>query len=117
MQALGGRDNDIARILHAHIVVSFSQYADLHLQEKRPDYMQGIVDLVQDKLARSILYFPPTIGAFLRVCLDLNAAAVDSTVVNTVSEKSQSQHAGIAVLEAQLISGASEALERRKQAS
>ena len=65
--------------------------------------MAGIAKITQQNLEKSTLNFPPAIYSFLRISYDLCETNVPSQVINTVSQRSNNQSLGIALLEKQLI--------------
>lgn len=64
-----------------------------------------MLELVRKNLFQSIDSFPPAIGSFLRICYDLEDNQLESTLINSICEKSYNQHIGIALLEKQGILG------------
>ncbi|KAF7728429.1 hypothetical protein EC973_006107 [Apophysomyces ossiformis] len=97
LQALGRNDNEIARMLHAKLIVSIVN--DAEKDQKRSGYKKNTVAILEKILERSTQYFPPAIGSFLRICFELGGTNMASSLIRIVSEKSLSQHIGIALLE------------------
>ncbi|KAG0180275.1 hypothetical protein DFQ29_000972 [Apophysomyces sp. BC1021] len=97
LQALGRKDNEIARLLHAGLVVSIVN--DVETNHRKDNYKRDILAILQKNLGRSSQNFPPAIGSFLRICFELGGTNMTSSLIRTVSEKSLSQHIGIALLE------------------
>ncbi|KAI8145657.1 hypothetical protein BJV82DRAFT_554475 [Fennellomyces sp. T-0311] len=101
LQVLGRTDNDVGRILLAMLANGITEVVKAHKGER--NYKAEITKILQENLEKSTIYFPPAIGSFLRICYDLGGSFVPSQVINTVSQRSNNQSLGIALLEKQII--------------
>ncbi|CAO3576402.1 unnamed protein product [Absidia cylindrospora] len=110
LQALGRSDQTIASILYTQLVVGIGSNAESSASKE--DYKSDIVTTIDSNLNSSILFFPPTIGSFLRVFFELGGQNMSSDLIKVVSERSFNHHLGIAVLEKQIEKGTSTQMEK-----
>ncbi|ORX51884.1 hypothetical protein DM01DRAFT_1063713 [Hesseltinella vesiculosa] len=101
LQALGRMDPYVARILFTSIIVTLT--SSTQQANTQRDYASSVTESIAYNLHASTKFFSPTIGAFLRIYLEIGDSALDSGLVRMTSERSLNHHLGIAVLEKQIV--------------
>ncbi|KAI8098597.1 uncharacterized protein BX664DRAFT_288171 [Halteromyces radiatus] len=109
LQALGRYDLGIARLLYSQLIVAIGTNAERNASKE--NYKSDMVAVVADHLASSKLFFPTTIGSFLRIVFEFGTHALDSELIKSVSERSSNHYLGIALLERQIGQGTSLGVE------
>ncbi|KAI8997006.1 hypothetical protein BDB01DRAFT_840542 [Pilobolus umbonatus] len=105
---LAGKDYHISRLLYGSLVVAT-------VENESESYKADIISILETNMDRSTLYFTPTIGTFLRICIDLKVTGISSKLVKRVSTRSSNHHMGITLMENVLSHNTEERLKKRSR--